>query len=96
MSARESHWRDDARCLNAPDPELFFPHPRGAGGGDSGPQTKEAIEWCEFCPVKRQCLEFALDTNALGVWGGVHFPIHPGRRAVRQAEVRDQLTKETV
>ena len=30
----------------------------------------QARRVCARCPVKRQCLEFALATNALGVWAG--------------------------
>lgn len=31
---------------------------------------QEAREYCEFCPVKRQCLGFALTNQETGTWGG--------------------------
>jgi len=40
-----------------------FAHPltRGPLGAQRG---------CAGCPVKRECLEFALATKARGIWGG--------------------------
>jgi WhiB family transcriptional regulator, redox-sensing transcriptional regulator len=61
------YWRDQAACRHE-DPELFFPI------GTSGPalmQTEQAKAVCARCPVREQCLEWALDHGEiLGVWGG--------------------------
>ncbi|MEU0119265.1 WhiB family transcriptional regulator [Streptomyces bobili] len=60
-------WRQRAACRQE-DPELFFPI------GTSGPallQTEQAKAVCRRCPVRAQCLEWALETDqSLGVWGG--------------------------
>ncbi|MFF8190687.1 WhiB family transcriptional regulator [Streptomyces bobili] len=60
-------WRQRAACRHE-DPELFFPI------GTSGPallQTEQAKAVCSRCPVRAQCLEWALETDqSLGVWGG--------------------------
>lgn len=60
-------WRHRAACREL-DPELFFPV------GVSGPsilQTAEAKAVCFGCPVKAECLEWALRTGQdAGVWGG--------------------------
>ncbi|MDX3526699.1 WhiB family transcriptional regulator [Streptomyces sp. ID05-39B] len=60
-------WRQRAACRHE-DPELFFPI------GTSGPallQTEQAKAVCRRCPVRAQCLEWALETDqSLGVWGG--------------------------
>ncbi|MFM9702503.1 WhiB family transcriptional regulator [Streptomyces galilaeus] len=60
-------WRQRAACRHE-DPELFFPI------GTSGPallQTEQAKAVCRRCPVRAQCLEWALETDQiLGVWGG--------------------------
>ncbi|MGW1243257.1 WhiB family transcriptional regulator [Streptomyces bobili] len=60
-------WRQRAACRHE-DPELFFPI------GTSGPallQTEQAKAVCRRCPVRAQCLEWALKTDqSLGVWGG--------------------------
>jgi WhiB family transcriptional regulator, redox-sensing transcriptional regulator len=67
LTGRED-WRSAAACLSA-DPELFFPV------SDSGPslaQAAEAKAICAGCPVRRQCLSFALRTRQVhGIWGGL-------------------------
>lgn len=61
-------WLDRALCRER-DPELFFPV------GNQGPallQIDEAKAVCRRCPVRPQCLLWALETNQeSGVWGGV-------------------------
>lgn len=51
------------------DPDLFFPI------GSTGPalvQTDEAKEVCRGCPVREQCLEWAMENGQdSGVWGGL-------------------------
>jgi WhiB family transcriptional regulator, redox-sensing transcriptional regulator len=60
-------WRFRAACLTA-DPELFFPL---SAAGPSATQLTEAKAICARCPVRRQCLDFALTTRQVhGVWGG--------------------------
>jgi WhiB family redox-sensing transcriptional regulator len=62
-----TEWRSAGACLAA-DPDLFFPI---AAGAAAGPETSRALRICDSCGVKRQCLEFAMDTNeATGIWGG--------------------------
>jgi WhiB family redox-sensing transcriptional regulator len=58
----QDEWRKYALCRHY-DPALFFPH------GLEGVQEAQAV--CAGCPVKQECLEFALATNQVhGVWGG--------------------------
>jgi WhiB family redox-sensing transcriptional regulator len=60
-------WRPLAACRHA-DPDLFFPV---SGSGLSLDQVTQAKAICGRCPVRRQCLAFALDTRQdHGVWGG--------------------------
>ncbi len=69
---RPLRWQEQALCRDA-DPELFI-------GEDirSGPLPtrieRAAIAWCERCPVRQECLEYALVTESrdmrYGVWGG--------------------------
>lgn len=63
----DDDWRLRAACRNE-DPELFFPV------SDVGPgarQTDQAKAVCARCPVRAECLEYALD-NGLdhGIFGG--------------------------
>jgi WhiB family redox-sensing transcriptional regulator len=61
-------WRLLAACRHA-DPELFFPV---SLSGLSLDQVTRAKAICAGCPVRRQCLAFALDTRQdHGVWGGM-------------------------
>lgn len=61
-------WRTRAACRDE-DPDLFFPI------GTSGPallQTERAKAVCRRCPVREQCLDWAMDSGqSLGVWGGM-------------------------
>lgn len=56
-------WSRFARCDSA-DPDLFFP-PDGA-------DNRLAKSICTSCPVRRQCLDYALETKQkYGIWGGM-------------------------
>jgi WhiB family transcriptional regulator, redox-sensing transcriptional regulator len=60
-------WRLLAACRHA-DPELFFPV---SASGPSLDQVTQAKAICARCPVRQQCLAFALNTRQdHGVWGG--------------------------
>ncbi len=59
----ERAWMLDARCLDA-DPEAFFP--------EKGGSTREAKRICAGCPVRAECLEYALEHDErFGIWGGL-------------------------
>jgi WhiB family transcriptional regulator, redox-sensing transcriptional regulator len=86
------NWREGVACLDA-DPELFFPI--GTQGGSLG-QIEEAKRICRRCPVRLQCLAWALDTGVTdGVWGGttpderriIRRPIEPGSARPRFTQV---------
>ena len=56
-------WMKDSACKDA-DPSIFF-----VERGESGEEAK-AI--CATCPVKQECLDYALANNeTIGVWGGM-------------------------
>ena len=65
----ESDWRQEANSRAIRDPDLFFPV------GTTGPaleQIAQAKSICRACPVKKKCLEWALQTHQdSGVWGGL-------------------------
>ena len=61
-------WWRDAACQTV-DPDLFFPVSSLGPGRDEVARAKAV---CASCPVRRQCLQFALATRqAHGVWGGL-------------------------
>ena len=57
-------WATDAACREAPK-RIFFPE-----AGD--PETSRWVAmFCDLCPVREDCLEFALRTRQrYGIWGG--------------------------
>lgn len=56
-------WQDYAECKGT-NTNLFFPE-RGTG-------SDEAKAVCSTCPVRLQCLQYALDNGeTFGIWGGL-------------------------
>ena len=69
-------WRHFAACRDI-DPEVFFPFP----GDTDGQDAARAI--CSGCPVRSDCLNWALATGRdHGVWGGL---TEDERRALRRS-----------
>lgn len=63
-----SDWLTQAACREV-DPELFFPIGLSAA---AIAQTERAKAVCEGCPVRSECLKWAVDTGqTAGVWGGM-------------------------
>ncbi|MGW0698557.1 WhiB family transcriptional regulator [Streptomyces sp. NPDC002867] len=63
------NWREYAACRNE-DPDLFFPIGTGA---PALVQAEAAKQVCARCPVREQCLKWALENNQeSGVWGGLN------------------------
>ena len=59
----ELRWQDRALCAQT-DPEAFFP--------EKGGSTREAKRICTTCPVRDECLEYALGNDErFGIWGGL-------------------------
>lgn len=58
-------WMDSAAC--AKSEEVFFETKKGRPPRE----TSAAQKICRSCPVKEDCLKFALDNRfAYGIWGG--------------------------
>jgi WhiB family redox-sensing transcriptional regulator len=70
-------WRSNARCaLPEYTSDTFFAK---RGHNDTTIQAKQI---CAGCPVVEPCLDFAMRTNAEGVWGGT---TETERRQLRKA-----------
>ena len=62
MPTRNLDWKADAACRDL-DIDLFFP--------DSESDSAPALAVCAVCPVREECLDFAIRTRQHdGVWGG--------------------------
>lgn len=58
---KSEEWMNSAVCASA-DPEEWFP--------EKGVSAHKAKSICATCPVIDECLQFALDHNETGIWGG--------------------------
>lgn len=57
-------WIDEAACRGM-DREAFFPP-----GTLLTATAQEALATCGRCPVRAECLAYAVDTGSSGIWGG--------------------------
>lgn len=75
----EWKWMDLAACKDM-DPAIFFPHPHQS--------IQPAKKVCNQCPVRIQCLNFALNHQInYGVWGGIS---ERERVRIRRRRARDR------
>jgi WhiB family redox-sensing transcriptional regulator len=61
------------------DPEAYFPE----SGQGITPEARIAKRICKACPYIDPCLEWAVENNELGIWGGT---TAFERRGIRQAD----------
>jgi WhiB family redox-sensing transcriptional regulator len=71
----ETDWRDRAACrdtVTSPHDDPFFePDERHETPLTAAQREAAALELCEDCPVRAECLEYAVATRQrFGVWGG--------------------------
>lgn len=65
-AAASEQWRADAACANSPSADVFFPE-----DGSNG-STAAARKICAQCPVRKQCVSYAITNNEkYGIWGGL-------------------------
>lgn len=82
FDAQES-WYEDAACASYPA-EVFFPP------GEVPLAANQAKAICDGCPVREECLSFALETaQAEGVWGGMD----AGERKRLRRRTRDRARR---
>jgi WhiB family redox-sensing transcriptional regulator len=75
-------WASLGACQDS-DPDLFFPI---ATSGPALQQMAEAKAVCARCPVRVDCLSYALDTGQdAGVWGGASAEERQENRSARAA-----------
>jgi WhiB family redox-sensing transcriptional regulator len=72
-------WQHRGACRGL-DPNLFFP--------ERGESVKEAKAVCARCPVRAECLKYALENHELhGIWGG--FSERERRQLRRQRRLKE-------
>lgn len=58
-----SDWMSAALCSHSQRPNLWFP--------ERGESTAPAVGVCSRCPVKAECLDYAIENKIEdGIWGG--------------------------
>ena len=78
MANADYSWRRESLCRDT-DPDLFFPV---GTTGNALVQIERAKQVCGECPVSRECLDYALETNQdSGIWGGTS---EEERRVIRR------------
>ena len=83
-------WRREAICRDT-DPNLFFPV---GTTGFALMQIDRARQVCDECPVRVECLDYALETNQdSGIWGGT---TEDERRVLRRRYVAEQKRQAAV
>lgn len=79
-------WQDDAICKGM-DPDIFFWGTTKWGKVHNGPDRTQAKAVCAKCPVRRECLDYAIDNNIMhGTWGGTN---EDERASLRRRRLRD-------
>lgn len=59
----DEEWRLYAACRSYPNPYIFY--------SDWPYEQEQAKRICNTCPVKNECLQYALShKEAFGIWGG--------------------------
>ena len=78
-------WRVNSSCSHL-DPEIFFP--------DKDEDLRLVRAVCANCPVRIDCLQFALSENVRdGIWGGMTGIERHALRKQQQRRYRDNLRK---
>ncbi|HEV3354445.1 MAG TPA: WhiB family transcriptional regulator [Acidimicrobiales bacterium] len=59
---KKGTWTDSAACRGT-DTEIFYPA--------NAEEEAEALSICATCPVRAQCLDYAIrNRETYGIWGG--------------------------
>jgi WhiB family redox-sensing transcriptional regulator len=69
MTPWEREWFG-ARCAEV-DPDLFFEPDEKLRSYEKAKRVIAAKRICNGCPLKPKCLNYALNHEVVGVWGGM-------------------------
>jgi WhiB family redox-sensing transcriptional regulator len=84
MKEKKDQWKERGACKGITEDSIFFPE-----SSDSEWKAKQdkAISICQQCPVRIQCLEYAIQNNEPGVWGGTS---ERERRRIKRARRQEE------
>lgn len=70
ISGKHMQWMDHGACNGTKDWALFFADERAKRRGLPAEVPPEVEPFCQACDVRITCLNWALDNDEDGVWGG--------------------------
>jgi WhiB family redox-sensing transcriptional regulator len=82
MATPDWAWQRDAAC-RGDDVGLFFGLD-GERGDAKAQRERKAKAICSQCPVRNECLSYAVETRQLGFWGGLNDDQRQSERRRRQ------------
>jgi WhiB family transcriptional regulator, redox-sensing transcriptional regulator len=86
LAGQQDDWRSQGACLHA-DPDVFFPI---SVAGASTTQVRMARAICAGCPVRSDCVDFAVEHREIqGIWGGT---TDEERKKLRRVRARTAST----
>jgi WhiB family redox-sensing transcriptional regulator len=75
-------WANQGKCRDL-QTDIFY--------SEGGPRSREAKLICSICPVREDCLDYAIrNLELFGVWGGHTAPERRRLRAKWEQEVLDK------
>lgn len=83
-------WHERAACRDRGID--FFPHEAAHLGTR---EVRRAVRLCVGCPVRRDCLAYALRHETLGIWGGTVYRQRMRFRGAPIPSAVEQLIEET-
>lgn len=88
LNISDQHWIDQAACGSKVDDWMWHDY----GKNDEPYALAESKRSCDTCPVRAECLEYALETGVSGIWSGTTEEM---RRKMRRNRSRKSQAKES-
>lgn len=83
-------WMEKAKCREENvDTTLFFPEKHDRAVREIMQRVRKL---CHSCPVQADCLEYALEYEQLGFWGGMTEKERKAHRAAHEITFRSRVT----
>ena len=94
LDLAETEWQEHAICASI-DPALWHP--------DKGGSPHQALKFCQECPVRKPCLDFAMEWEAredvffaYGIYGGMTANQRLKLRADRNRLAAQERNKDAI
>jgi len=85
MTAQE--WKHEAKCVNLSVPEIIATFDVGRGKS-----ANRARRFCSSCPVRKDCLNYALVNGDRGIWAGTTEAERDAMGMIREMLIQDAVS----